>query len=304
MKKTLMGAVLVAATMFGAGAVMAQDAKPTLKFCTGAKGGNYDFTGQVLQSELSGAIDVVLVPTAGSYENLQKIAAGDCDAGISQSDAIYLYNKEFANALNVYTLDSLYSEYFHLLCNRHSGVENFSDLNSKTIVFSGGRGSGADVTLRGLIRADIEEGGGDYKDVPIRNEGGAAALVKLNGGQAACMAYTGAPGSQIMRDAEKFAENLVLVPVQDKDFNDVTFTDKNGQSLSVWDESFEIPDDAYGNILPSGNVYGHKAVPTVGVQAIVVLGSAWAEANPDAFGTLGLALPDVKNIVRSKKGLK
>lgn len=300
-KKMFLSIAFAAAAMFATSA-MAQDA-PVLKFCGGAKGGVYDFTANVLASQLADSVRVEVVNTKGSWENLQKIASGECDAGMTQSDGLYLYSQENPNALELFPLDeNLYTEYFHLICNRKSGVTQFSDLNKETTVYSGGRGSGADTTLRGLIASDVQYGGGDYKDVPLSNEGGVPALIKLNGGKGACMAYTGAPGSKfITGDASKFADNLVIVPVEDKDFNDAEYTDSNGNKQSVW-SNVVMPYSSYGKLMPSGT-FGRKDVNTMGVASEVVISQKWSTENPDAFGEVGLAIPDVKNIVRSQKGI-
>jgi len=306
-KMNFVMATVVALAGFGGAVVpaMAQSNVPTLKFCAGVKGGNYEFTALQLQKQLKGQVNVEVVPTAGSWENLQKVSSGECDGALAQSDALYLFSKENASGLNIQTLEpNLYSEMFVLLCNRNSGVKEFSGLTKSTKVYTGGRGSGSDVTLRGLIRADIDNGGGDYKEVPLDNEGGASALVKLNGGQGACMAYTGSPGNQFMKNAEKFADNLVVVQVEDKDFNDVVYKDNKGNSLSVWNDDVEIPSNAYGKLMPSGAVYGYKSVPTVAVTAAIVLSNAWAEQHPEDFGEVGLTIPDVKKLVRSAKGLQ
>jgi TRAP-type uncharacterized transport system substrate-binding protein len=301
-KKMILGAALALATMAGT-AAMAQET-PTLKFCSGTKGGVYDFTAEVLKQQLAGTVNVVNVNTEGSGDNLKKIASGDCDASMAQSDALYLYGKENPNALDLIVLESnLYTEYFHLICNRKSGVTQFSDLNKSTVVYSGGKDSGHAITLRGLIAADVENGGADYKEVPIDNGGGAAALIKLNGGKGACLAYTGAPGGKFVTgEASKFAETLVLVPVEDKDFNDAEYTDSNGVKQSVW-TNVVMPYSSYGKLMPSGT-FGRKDVNTMGVASEIVISSAWSTANPDAFGEVGLSIPDVKNLVRSTKKLQ
>ena len=73
-KKTLLIAAMAMA-MFHV-PTFANAANPTLKFCSGAKGGVYDYTAEVLTQQLQGSVDVVNVNTAGSWENLQKIASG------------------------------------------------------------------------------------------------------------------------------------------------------------------------------------------------------------------------------------
>jgi hypothetical protein len=42
----------------------------------------------------------------------------------------------------------------------------------------------------------------------------------------------------------------------------------------------------------------------MGVAAEIIVSSAWSTANPDAFGEVGLSIPDVKNLVRSTKKLQ
>ena len=145
-------AALSVAAFFSVGSASAGE---PFRLCTASAGGNYEYVGNTLKKELKGQLNVEVIHTAGSWENLQKLQANECDGAIVQSDAIYLWEIEQGN-LNFVNVGSLYTEFFHLLCNKKSSVQQFSDLTKNTKVFSGGRGSGADVTVRGLIKADEE----------------------------------------------------------------------------------------------------------------------------------------------------
>lgn len=273
----------------------------SITYCGGGAGGNYEYTGNVLKSQLNGIAEVNNINTKGSWENLEKLRSGECDAALVQSDALYLWNKT-EGGLSLFNMERMFGEYVHLLCNRRSGVSQFSDLNENTKVYTGSHGSGSDVSLRGLIEADKEFGNSSYVNIPLLNEGGDVALVKLNGGQGACMVYTAGPGTTFMaKNAEKFSDNLVLVDVVDKDFNDVTITDANGSEMSVWNP-VTMDDDTYGKIMPSG-IFGNSDVDTIGVTAVFVVSSSLVERSPDLFAKIGIALPDIKNIVRADRNL-
>jgi hypothetical protein len=183
---------------------------------------------------------------------------------------------------------------------------NFPDLGNSTKIYSGGNGSGADVTLRGLIRADQENGGGDYVGLPIVNStNNDVALINVKGMKdgVKCLFYVGSKGNKFLTvNGEKVAKDVQLVPIEDKDFNDVTMTDSNGNEISVW-TPVEMPSDTYENLMPSG-LFGNKSLSTIGVDAHFILSDAWSTANPDAYATIGLGIDDVSNIVRTDKGLE
>lgn len=300
MKKFLITTFLAVASMFTVS--HAADAA-SLSVCTGAPGGNYAYVGKVLASQLKGTADVTVVNTAGSWENLQKIQSGECDGALVQSDALYLWGKE-QGALDYFKIGDLYTEYTHLLCNRKSSVKEFMDLNEKTKVFTGGNGSGANVTLRGLIQADKDNGYASFTKVPLLNEPNQdVALIKVKAGVADCLFYVGSKGNKLMSvNAEKISDDVVLVPVKDKYFKRTVVKDKNGNETSIWNPT-TMPSDTYNKIMPSG-WFGNKGLDTIGVTSQMIVSSKWVDTNPDAFAALGLAINDVTNIVRSDKGLE
>lgn len=275
-----------------------------LNVCTGGSGGNYEYTGKLLQKQLvSASINVNVINTKGSWENLVKMDSGECDAAIVQSDAVYTYEKE-NGPVEAFSIGDMFTEYVHLLCRRASDIEDIGDLSTNTKVYVGPVGSGANVSMRGMILADKEYGGDAYSKIPLLNEGGdKSSLVKLKGGAADCMVYTAAPGTKFMTtEAQKFGEDLVLVPIVDKDFNDVVNKDVNGVETSVW-RPVTMNYNVYKTIMPSG-LFGRKDVDTFGVNAQFLVSQKWEKQNGDAFGEVGYYLEDVKNQLRADRKLE
>ncbi len=272
-----------------------------MRVCTGAKGGNYEYTAGVLKNALAGEVNVEVVNTAGSSDNIKKMNAGECDAAMVQSDAVYVYSKDTGNVDATKAAD-MYREYEHLLCRRDSGITDLGGLNEKTKILLGPVGSGSQVTWRGMVLADKEFGSDYYTKIPTMNgKGKATDLAKLLSKDAACMVYVGTPGNQLMsRDANKLGDDLVLITVKDKDFDDVQIKTDDG-SYSIWTPA-ELSYDSYAKIMPSG-MFGRKNVETIGVIAQFMISNAWQDANDDAAGAVILALPDVKKLLKADRNL-
>jgi len=271
--------------------------------CTGKVGGVYNYTGNTLASQVDKSVVTVnVVETLGSGENLDALASGACDGAIVQSDAIFVYNKEKGD-LQYMDMGPLYTEFAHLICRRNLNITNLSDLTDKTKIMIGKDGSGSNITFRGLVYADKEDGGDAYSKIPVLNQGGdVASLVLLKGGNQglACMFAVSAPGGKFIGvDAEKFAGDLVVTPLYDKDFNDVEITDSNGVKSSVW-TPVVLEGGRYNKIMPSG-VFSNKSVDTVGVNARLIISPKYVEEHPDAFGEIGVKLIDTLKIVQADK---
>ena len=111
---------------------------PTVKLCTGARDGNYDFSGIQIAQQAKGALDVVVVNTQGSLDNLAKLDKGECDAAIVQSDAYGVYLKQNArSALNLEKGRVLYQEYLHFICNRDARLSKITQLSKANTILVG-----------------------------------------------------------------------------------------------------------------------------------------------------------------------
>lgn len=300
--KFLTGAFLaLAAFSYTAGAAFAEN--KTVNICTGGKGGNYELTGLIMQNQIRSAVNVNVINTKGSWDNLTKLQSGECDAAVVQSDAIYVWEKE-RGKLSTINMSDMFKEYVHLLCRRKAELSDISDLTEKDKIFAGEVGSGANVSFRGLINAEKEEGYDSYSKLPLLNEGGRSTLVKLKGGLGTCLVYTASPGTPFMtNDAQTFSDDLALVPITGKYFSRVVLTDENGNESPVWKPA-EIDGKVYGKIMPTGFFGGNKNVETFSVDAKFIISAKYAAENDDVFGEIGFALPDVQNILRAEKGLE
>lgn len=279
-----------------AGSAMAQE--NVINVCTAKAGGNYEYTGKAIDAYLGSSFTVNVINTKGSVDNIKRINAGECDIAIVQSDALYAYEKDNGE-IQASELGSLYREYAHLLCRRDAGIEDIGDLNEKTKVMIGAEGSGSQVTWRGMVLADKEEGGDSYSKIPVVYSD---SIVKLQAGDAACMLWTGTPGHKTMTvDAEKFGDKLVLVPIIDKDFDDITVTDSNGNKSSVYNKA-TLPYASYKRLMPSG-VFGRKDVETFSVTAKVIISEKAENEKPEIYDEVGMILPDVQKILVADRGV-
>ncbi len=106
-------------------------AKPDLRLCTGAEGGSYWGFAQDLKKMVKGSLNVKIIPTNGSWDNLTRLEASpqQCDAIIVQSDIYFKYVTNRPDAFrhikdhqNPDQLDlvEVMPEYVHLFCNRES----------------------------------------------------------------------------------------------------------------------------------------------------------------------------------------
>lgn len=138
---------------------------------------------------------------------------------------------------------------------------------------------------------------------PLKNQLRFLSGLKIavcDGGAAECLVYVGSKGNKFMgTNAQKLANDLVLRPVEDKDFNDVEMTDDNGVKMSVWN-AVEMPYSTYEKLMPTG-MFGRKDIPTIGVTAMLIVSSALVEQNPDAYAAIGFGIEDAIKIVRADK---
>lgn len=276
---------------------------PTVKICTGAVDGNYHFSGSQILTQARGVLNVVLVPTAGSMENLDKLDAGACDATIAQSDALGVWRaKNSSSSLNIEVSTVLYMETVHLICNSSAKLSKITGLTKDMTVLTGPNGSGSQVTWASFILADPKT----YADVPTLPIGGVRAANKVKqGDDATCMLFVSGLKANSINEANVIAQTvpgrMVLVPTNDSDLLKLRTPGKKG-SL-VYKEAV-IPDGTYKGGLQPSSSWGSNSVDTVSVDAIFVANSKFIDAHPSEYDTLlrsvTRALPAIKNRVEPK----
>lgn len=129
-------------------------ARALLRICAGSPTGNYTFAAREIASRLAGPGEAEVLATAGSGENLRRLAAGDCELGFSQADVLALRATEHPEEMaGLDPLKRVYGEYVHLLCPIASGWTNLGALDRHARLILGGEGSGTAETWRAFSQA-------------------------------------------------------------------------------------------------------------------------------------------------------
>ncbi len=272
------------------------DQAPVLRVATGSKSGNYYYFGTLLQQGEVG-IDIQLLNTSGSFDNLKLLHTGKADAGLVQSDAFIMYKKLYPDSKLVSEQAALYPEAIQMIANRNAGVSSVKDINPKKhVLYIGPKGSGTAMTWEGLCREDAS-----YAAIPVEYMDYDTALEKVANNDNAIMMFVSGLRSPLLDKAEAMAKNdapLRLVAVDDWDFNDET--DENGNSIYTF---VTIP----GNIYPylqRGWLFS-GAVETLAVEAIFVVRTEWVkESGMQALDALTFQLTQAQPEMLRRAGIQ
>lgn len=264
------------AALLAPGTALAQSAH--IKFCTGPEGGNYDFSGIQIKRQGQGAIAVDLQNTKGSMDNLDRIAAGTCDAAIVQSDAHGVYLKQHpGSVLNVERGRVLYPEYLHLVCNKEAGLSKITGLSKGMTLLVGANGGGSAVSWDSFRLADPKR----YNEVATLPIGGKRGLGMVEDGKdATCLLYVAGLGSTSMREADDFAEksgHLKLVATDDSDVAGI----KDAKGRPVYD-STSIPSGTYPRAFQTRSLTG-SSVGAISASAIIISNVSFIEGNEATY---------------------
>jgi len=200
------------------------EAAVTMRLCTGSPGKTYIRVGQKL-AELAkqltmGALEIEVVPSKGSIDNLNRTLAGECDGFIAQGDAVAFYASAIDESVTdkVEIMGELYKELGLLLCRRGSGVGDLDEVGDGTVA-AGSMGSGSLATMLVLqsIAPDLY---GGIKIYPANGFEGALAVLE---GKAECVFDVIAPQSDLVRtlnDNERTGAQLYFAEIDNSDLED------------------------------------------------------------------------------------
>lgn len=281
-------------------AQQAPAAQPTVRLCTGARDGNYEFAGIQIAQQAKGALNVVILNTQGSLDNLAKLDKGECDAAIVQSDAYGVYIKQNAkSALNLEKARSLYQEYLHVICNTQAKLSKITKLTKDHTILVGPLGGGTSTTWESFKNADPKR----YGMIPTLPIGGLRAVnIVQEGSEAACMLFvTGLKSGQI-NEANQVALNskgrLALIDADDSDLPKV----KDPKGKPIYTKA-TIPSGTYPGGLQPSSMFG-SSVDTIAVDAVFVTNAAFINANEEPYNVLlravNNAVPAIRNKVEPK----
>ncbi len=206
--------VLLASVLLATPAGAAPD-RPLLRVCTGATGGAYHQVGERLAEALAATVEVEVIQTHGSWENLEAIDQEPrrCDAVIAQEDAYALYQFEKPESrLTMDRMTTLYGEAVHLICNRDVQADDVAGLHpQRHRILVNQYGSGTYITWRLFGRLDPAFARFKAREVPLEE-----GLLKIvDGVEAQCMVIVGKPGQGTAALADRgFGDRLKVLQME------------------------------------------------------------------------------------------
>lgn len=128
----------------------------TVTFSTGTPTGVYQKYGTLLQRAIAKdmpGLDVRLLNSDGSQENVQRVATGKADFTIAAADAVETYKLENKpGAAGLRGCARLYDDYVHLVVPRSSTVRSVADLRGRRVAVGPG-GSGVRLIAEHVLTA-------------------------------------------------------------------------------------------------------------------------------------------------------
>jgi TRAP transporter TAXI family solute receptor len=246
----------------------------SLSLCTARGDGNYYAAGEAIRAHTSSErLRIDLIETAGSVDNLNRLARGKCDAAIVQLDAYLVYqDANRSNRLELARPNYLYEEFVHLVCRRDAGIEHIEDLTEDSGqhgVLIGEPESGSAATWKYFTV--LKPG---YASVPTQPVGGLQALAEIRKpGGAACMVYVSGLRSKYSAAVNDAGDRLRIVPVDDSDLDEARFA---GDRIYQFRD---IPGGTYPALEAGLEARGTE---TLTVGATLFVSQRWAAQHYDA----------------------
>jgi TRAP-type uncharacterized transport system substrate-binding protein len=232
-----------------------------------------------LSEALKGAIEVEIVETRGSWENLELLdrERPRCDAIIAQEDAYALHQFERPkSSLRVDRMATLYPEHVHLLCNRGVKADSIGALDpQKTQILVNSYGSGSFITWR--LFANLNRA---YKSFQVVESGVDEGLLQLRDDRrAACFFFVSGLRGRTLDTADRtLADRVRLLSVVDRNLHRPVGRDKR----QIYAPS-TITRKVYPGLLSDD-------IDTQSVDAAFFLSPKWKARHPKATRTLAQTL--------------
>lgn len=268
-----------------------------VNLCTAGPEGNYFAAGRDMAAAANPRfLKITVVETAGSMDNMQRMARRECGAAIVQSDAFLVYQARHRDKPVEITRNRfLYAEFAHLVCRRDADIATTDDLlrnSSRHKVLVGAAESGSAMTWHAFTLLDRR-----YGQLPAENVAGEAALDRVLGGQAQCLFFVSGLGSKFGNDVNQRGKDLRLVPITEEVLRNAAFG-----AVTLY-ETRHIPKGYYSNLetgLPD------SGVETLTVAATLVIDRHWSDRYPNGpsalLGAVTGATPAIDK--RALSGLK
>ncbi|MGW0703387.1 TAXI family TRAP transporter solute-binding subunit [Streptomyces sp. NPDC002867] len=230
-----------------------------LTFSTGSRSGVYQRYGVLLEQALAKDmpdVEVDLITSEGSQQNLARVASGEADFTIATADAVAKYKREgLPGADRLRGCARLYDDYVHLIVPQKSPVSSVGDLRGK-VVGVGQQGSGVRLVADRLMTAAGLDPERDITPVPAGIDTMPGRLE--NGSLDAFFWSGGLPTNTVQELSERF--DVRLVPLEPELVDKLHAT---GDTTSYY-RSAVMPADAYMQ------AQGGTDVSTVAVANLLV----------------------------------
>ncbi|MEG3631120.1 TAXI family TRAP transporter solute-binding subunit [Streptomyces poriticola] len=230
----------------------------TITFSTGTRAGVYHEYGELLRDRLAKdmpGLKVRLEPSAGSQENLERLASGKADVTIAAADAVETYKiQELPAADRLRGVARLYDDYVQLVVPVDSDVHSLADLRGKRVAI-GLPNSGVRLIATRLLRT---VGIDPDKDITPRSDGIDTGPERLGEELDAFFWSGGLPTDGLKQVAETSA--FRFVPIGEERVAELH--DQGGATRYY--RATSMPESAYPT------VQNGSAVPTMAVSNLLV----------------------------------
>jgi len=247
----------------------------SLSLCTARADGNYYAAGEAIRARIdSDRLQLELVETAGSVDNLNRLARGECDAAIVQLDAYLVYQEtNRSKRLQLARPNYLYEEFVHLVCRRDTHIDSIEDLardSAKNSILIGEAESGSAATWRSFTLLNPS-----YASLPTGAVGGMQALTEIQSSSGpACMIYVSGLHSKFSTAVNAAGDSLQIVPVNDPSLDAARFA---GDRIYRFRD---IPADTYPGLAAG------RDLETLTVGAALFVTQRWARQHYDSHSYL------------------
>ncbi|MGW0878490.1 TAXI family TRAP transporter solute-binding subunit [Streptomyces sp. NPDC002671] len=231
----------------------------TIVFSTGTPRGVYQEYGERLRTELGKdmpGLRVKLLNSAGSQENVERVATGKADFTVAAADAVETYQlRHGSGAGRLRGVARLYDDYVQLVVPRDSDVQNVADLRHKRVAIGLPDSGVRLIANRVLKSAGIDP----HKDITPLAEGIDTGPAKLRQRKIDAFFWSGGlPTKGLVELARTSA--IRFVPI---DGDLVTRLHAEGEAARYY-RATNMPESAYPSVQQG------TAVPTIAVANLLM----------------------------------
>jgi TRAP-type uncharacterized transport system substrate-binding protein len=240
---------------------------PVIKFCASGISGDYYAIGFAINQKTK--INVEMIQTNGSEDNLKRVNSGECQLGLSQSD---LFNKQKKEYLNVSLIGDVKKEPGILICNKTVAANDISELHNNK-VYVGKDQTGSIFTLSYLKTALNSK----FEIVQTQSMLESLEWVKLYSGS--CAFSVTSPDNKAIKSASN-KQNLKIATLD----------------LALKDKSDYILVDIATRRYPS-SFSRNGLVPTIAVSTDLVVNNQWKTNNTTTYDLLLMEMDNIRSLI-------